>query len=279
MTWSTVIYRSRQFSIRWLPYFAAVFLTLFAVQSARGSEGTGFIETFDDIGYLDRWYIAHFDQNRESFRTSWRREAVALSIPAERHRGGGLVSLSLAPAEWGAPKPFVGAEIQRPGFRHFGTYEVFMQPAKGSGLVSSMFTYTGPYFGDPHDEIDLEFLGRDTTKIWINKFVDGEQMPGEWIDLGYDAASAPHLYRFEWHEDKIVWYAGETEIYRITSDTHEIPQTPSKVILNLWAGNERQQRWLGEVSPEISGEAKYYCVSYRPFDDDGPTCSDYISRK
>ena len=40
-----------------------------------------------------------------------------------------------------------------------------MQPGRGSGLVTALFTYTGPYAGDPHDEIDIEFLGKDLTKI------------------------------------------------------------------------------------------------------------------
>ena len=39
----------------------------------------------------------------------------------------------------------------------YGRYEVVMTAAKGNGIISSFFTYTGPYFGDPHDEIDFEF--------------------------------------------------------------------------------------------------------------------------
>src|SRR6056297_2922029 len=89
---------------------------------------------------------------------------------------------------------FVGAEVQRSRRTHFGHYEVVMRAARGHGVISSFFTYTGPYFGDPHEEIDFEFLGRDPTKVWLNRFYDGEKLPGQWIELGFDASEAPHLY-------------------------------------------------------------------------------------
>ncbi|MCV6585594.1 MAG: family 16 glycosylhydrolase [Marinibacterium sp.] len=247
-------------------------------QGADGDDRGGFIETFDDAGFRDRWFISEYDRRSENFLTSWRRSAVSLDIPGAPTPTGGALVLKLEPSVWGSPKPFVGAELQRPGQRGYGSYEVVMQPGRGNGLVSAMFTYTGPHFKDPHDEIDLEFLGRDTTRIWINRFADGERMPGEWPRLGFDAANGPRLYRFDWTEDAITWFADGQEVQRITSDTHAIPNTPGKIFLNIWVGNEKQRDWLGRTPPQLSAEARFYCVSYRPPGDEGETCSDYINR-
>ena len=152
-----------------------------------------------------------------------------------------------------------------------------MKAGRGAGIVSSFFTYTGPYFDDPHDEIDFEFLGQDTTRVWVNTFVDGKKMPGEWLELGFDAAETPHLYSFDWREDSITWYVDGNVIYAITSETHAIPATPSKLFMNIWAGNPDQVNWLGSVLEGTTAVAEYYCVSYRPFVDQGLNCTDYIA--
>lgn len=55
----------------------------------------------------------------------------------------------------------------------YGLYEVSMKPAKNTGIVSSFFTYTGPAHGTQWDEIDIEFLGKDTTKVQFNYFMNG----------------------------------------------------------------------------------------------------------
>ncbi|MEL6377495.1 MAG: family 16 glycosylhydrolase, partial [Pseudomonadota bacterium] len=91
------------------------------------------------------------------------------------------VILSLQPATGKVKKDFVGAEIQRRARTHYGRYEVVMRAARGNGVISSFFTYIGPYFDAPHDEVDIEFLGRDTTKLWANSFTNGRSRGGKWI--------------------------------------------------------------------------------------------------
>ncbi|MBY8977348.1 family 16 glycosylhydrolase [Rhodobacteraceae bacterium NNCM2] len=239
-----------------------------ASATASSETGNGFIVQFGETG-LEGWYQSNFSIKDEGFITGWRRKMIEAPTP-----GKPFMTLTIAPSTPSQEKPFIGSEVQRAGPYHYGRYEVVMRAAKGSGLVSSFFTYTGPYFGDPHDEIDFEFLGRDTTKVWLNRFVAGEKLPGQWLDLGFDAAEKPHLYAFDWSAEGITWYADGHELLDIDASETAIPTTPQKLFMNIWAGNESQAPWTGETAKDASGAADYYCVSFRPAGDDGPQCSD-----
>lgn len=234
---------------------------------AYGAPEGAFLSNMDDLGNDDAWYVADFAMKRDSFRTAWKPGSVTRDSE-------GAVSLSLVPAPAEAHKDFIGAEVQRRKRTHFGRYEVVMTAARGEGVISSFFTYTGQYFGDPHDEIDFEFLGRDTTKVWLNRFVDGQKLPGRWLDLGFDAADGMHLYTLDWLPDRLVWSVDGQELMRVTADETAIPQIPQRIYLNIWAGATGQKNWSGTAPDDMSASAQYACVSYRPLDSDAPMCSD-----
>jgi hypothetical protein len=219
---------------------------------------------------LDRkaWFIARYDNPSPGFRTSWRREGVSV--------GPDGLTLSLRPSPDG-PRDFVSGEVQRPEFFHHGRYEAVMTPARGHGLVTGFFTYTGGYFRDSHDEIDFEFLGRDTTQVQVNIWRKGRQMPGKLVDLGFDAADAPHLYAFEWTEEGVVWFVDGREVYRVAADHRSMPIRPGKIYVSLLAGNEAQANWSGTAPDDATGRAVWRCISYQPIPDRGtqaPQCSD-----
>ncbi|WP_343411109.1 family 16 glycosylhydrolase [Candidatus Amarolinea dominans] len=65
------------------------------------------------------------------------------------------------------------------------------------GTVTAFFTYTGPNDNNPNDEIDIEILGRDPTRLQVNYFTQGVGGHETWIDLGFDAAAAFHTYAIE----------------------------------------------------------------------------------
>ena len=97
---------------------------------------------------------------------------------------------------------FAGAEYRTMERFSYGFYSVSMKPAKCSGVITSFFTYTGR----PWDEIDIEFLGKDTTKIQFNYFTNGKGNHEFVYDLGFDASEEFHEYAFEWREGSITWY-------------------------------------------------------------------------
>jgi beta-glucanase (GH16 family) len=244
---------------------------LFLASTAGGiaaPEGA-FLSRMDDVAAGQAWFLSNFAIKAEDFRTAWKRHSVTRAE-------NGAVRLALVPAPDEAQKDFFGGEIQRGKRTHFGRYEVVMTAARGEGVISSFFTYSGPYFGDPHDEIDMEFLGRDTTKLWVNRFVDGQNLPGRWVDLGFDAAEGPHLYAIDWLPDSLVWSVDGRELMRVTVAEAAIPQTPQRIYLNIWAGGPNQRNWSGEAPDDMRASAEYSCVSYRPPGSEAPMCSDVM---
>lgn len=245
-------------------------MTALSAGAVRAQPEGAFLSRFDAPGpFPDGWRISHFDVASSHYRTIWTRQSV-MRNSAE----GAPLELWLTPAPAEAQKDFFGGEVQRARRTHYGHYEVEMTAARGDGLISSFFTYTGRYFGDPHDEIDFEFLGRDTTKVWVNRFAKGEKLPGLWIDLGFDAAKGPHLYALDWLPDRLVWYADGREIHRIEAPEYAIPDIPGRIYINIWTGGPAQAQWAGTADPDTRSAASYHCISYRPPGEDAPMCSD-----
>lgn len=173
-----------------------------------------------------------------------------------------------------AYKTIAGAEYQRRGFYHYGRYEVVMRAAPGSGTVSAMFTHTHGQFGDPHDEIDIEFLGKDFTKLHANYFTGGKQHGSIYIPLGFDASKEVHLYAFEWDPDEIRWYVDGRLAHTARPSDHPIPQAPGRLMVHLWSGGPDQVKWHGKPTFKNGTRARFYCLSYRASDDQTAQCSD-----
>jgi beta-glucanase (GH16 family) len=178
-----------------------------------------------------------------------------------------------------AANPFAGSEIQSHLVYGFGRYEVVMQPARGSGLISSFFTYTGPYFGMPHDEIDIEFLGNNTNQVQFNYFKNGKVGASKTIDLPFDAADRAHVYAFEWTPERITWSVDGVLAYRTELNDDGIPLTPAKIILNLWTGKSFMSQWHGPATFESGATADYACVSYQPIESEARSCSTFFLPK
>jgi len=170
--------------------------------------------------------------------------------------------------------PFSMAEAKSQQRLGYGRYEAVMQIGKGSGLVSAFFTYTGPYDGDPHDEIDIEFLGKDTSKIEFNYWRNGKRGKHAIFDLPFDASAAPHLYAFEWAPDRITWYVDGVAYYATEPNDAFIPQHAGRMFFSHWTGTPQMRGWHGKPDLE-SGEAMTVsCASFTPVNKTAPTCGD-----
>ena len=128
---------------------------------------------------------------------------------------------------------YSGAEYRTNEFYGYGYYETSMQAIKNDGVVSSFFTYTGPSDNNPWDEIDIEVLGKDTTKVQFNYYKDGKGGHEFMYDLGFDASEGFHTYGFDWQPDHITWYVDGKEAYTMRGD---MPSTPGKIMMNTWPG-------------------------------------------
>lgn len=204
------------------------------------------------------WYAADYQWIHPAFDTDWRANLVST---------GPYLALNLLPATEGLNN-FTGASVRRLRTSRYGKYDVVMQPAKGEGLVSGFFLYTGPVFGTRHDEIDIEFLGRDTGKINIAVFVDGQRWERQ-IDLGFDSADAAQRYGFEWTKDSIRWFAGDRLLAIYTIKDGPIPDIPVRLYSNIWAVSPKLADWAGKTTPDLRGQSNISCISFMPQDKDG----------
>ncbi len=174
----------------------------------------------------------------------------------------------------GQPLPYSAAEMQSGQTYSYGRYEAVMQPAAGSGLVTAFFTYTGPWFGDPHDEIDIEFVGTDTTKIHFNYFRNGRSIKPATFDLPFDAAAGPRLYAFEWRPDGVTWFVEGVPYYATEAGDPGVPVTAGKVMFSAWTGKKQMEAWHGPPLFRDGSGAQFNCVSFTPLGADTPSCSD-----
>jgi hypothetical protein len=145
----------------------------------------------------------------------------------------------------------------------FGYYEVRMQVARGSGLMSgSFFTYTGTYRRPDHHEIDVEGLGRSCS-IQLNHYgrgVGGHERVLSPSELGFDPCDGLHNYGFAWRPDRIDYYIDGRLVHSVTTD---IPSQPGQLMTNIWSGMPTVDGWLGHYSPG-QFTATYDAVRFAP---------------
>ncbi|MEZ5936607.1 MAG: family 16 glycosylhydrolase [Hyphomonadaceae bacterium] len=171
-------------------------------------------------------------------------------------------------------KDFSGAEFQVKGFYGYGRYEIVMRPPGGSGAYSAFFTHTDDFFKDPHDEIDIEFLGRNTRQMHINHFTDNHSHGSYYAKLPFDFTDGFHLYAFEWSPDAIRWYADDQFLYEVRAPEARIPDHAGRVITNIMTGSDAAVDWMGKRDFGGSAQAEILCMSHVPLGVTAPECSD-----
>lgn len=210
-------------------------------------------------------YVADLSFSADWINVSFRPANVSFTA-----HGMQLVATRLG--EGGAD--YASGEFQRRGFYGYGRYEVVMRASGAPGAVSSFFTHTNEQFGDPHTEIDFEFLGRSPREVHLNYFVNGRDNPLV-VPLWFDASKGAHHYAFEWAPDSIRWYIDGRLVRTITSATSPIgiPANSSRVIANLWTGSGSSREWVGAPGFDTTS-ATYLCMSYVTVGRKGRQCKD-----
>ena len=186
---------------------------------------------------------------------------------------------------------YTAGEVRTQNYYGYGDYEVSMKPSKNPGTASTFFTCTGPYdtkflldengdyvldennqrvtVNNAHDEIDIEFLGKDTTKVQFNFFVDGVGGNEYMYDLGFDAAEEFHEYGYRWEEDSITWFVDNVPVYKVTSDASvktgknvaykaKLPSTPGRILSNYWCGTWNAAGWMGTYNGNTKDDGTTY---------------------
>lgn len=215
-------------------------------------EGIGFRDRFEVFDPL-QWHRANYRFDHPLFDTDWSHKNVASQ--------NGL-TLHLTP-QTGQKNRFTGGSIRTHHPVRFGRFETLMQPGSGDGVVTGFFTYTGPHYGTRHDEIDIEFLGRDTRNIHLSWWVDG-QLSTRVIALGFDAADTMHRYGFEWDQHGIRWFVDGRMIFEVTDQETAIPQVAGYVFANIWSAGAPLASWAGRSDAGHRAQARVGVIDYRP---------------
>ncbi|MFJ4518991.1 family 16 glycosylhydrolase [Streptomyces sp. NPDC088816] len=144
-------------------------------------------------------------------------------------------------------RDLTGAAIaSRPSFT-YGTFGARLRVPSGSGLVTGLFLHRN----GPRQEIDIEILGQDTTRMLVNVFYNpgtpgtkleyGYRGTPTVIDLGFDASEKFHHYEIDWQPDYIQWKVdGATVHERVLWDPTPIPDQPLEFNVNLWSSESTE---------------------------------------
>ena len=194
-------------------------------------------------GYPDGFWARNDRGNGHPFNCSFQRSNAVVA--------DGLLTLSLTKNG----DSYVGAEYRTQAKYSYGYYSVSMKAARCPGVISSFFTYTGW----PWDEIDIEFLGDDTTRVQFNYYTDGKGGHEYFYELGFDAADDFHEYGFYWQPDSITWYVDGVPVYRATED---VPSHEGHIMMNLWNVADTNADWAGKFDEnQLPVNAQYQWVA------------------
>ncbi|CDZ25785.1 glycoside hydrolase family 16 protein [Neorhizobium galegae] len=207
-----------------------------AAYAQQGAAGQSFVENFDS---LDRsvWYVSDGWNNGKHQNCTWSKKQVKVE--------GSALQLTFTGDKTG-DRDFACGEIQTKARFGYGTYEVRMKSATGSGLNSAFFTYIGPTDKKPHDEIDFEVLGKNTGQVQLNQYVSAKGNNEKLVPVAGGADQGFNDYAFIWEESRLRYFVNGKLVHEVTDKT-KIPQNPQKIFVSLW-GTDTLKQWMGAFS-------------------------------
>ncbi|MFD1177461.1 family 16 glycosylhydrolase [Paenibacillus puldeungensis] len=228
------------------------------------SAANGFLEPLNALN-SGMFYASDGWENGPDFGVGWRANNIEFN--------NGIMALRLD--KTGCPsqcsgEPYASGEYATIGEDYgYGRIEARMKVAKGTGLVTSLFTYYD-HNPDPdiaeNDEIDIEILGKDPTKLETNYYTAGVGEHSTVINLGFDASLGFHDYAFEWSPTEIKWYVDGNLVHTENGSRGQLPTHPGSIMVNFWAGaNDAAKYWTGKfVYPGSPVRAYYDWIKYTP---------------
>jgi len=231
-------------------------ILFFASTSAALAEDLPF---FTPNSHIDEshWYIDDGWTNGDHQSCEWRRDALSADNK--------MLLLTLSD-RGGKVRPIGCPGIQYKKATGFGRYEARMRTAAGSGLNTAFFTYAGPPNQGPvHDEIDMEFMGKQTDTVDITVWTNNKPSPplAIRVPLGYDASKGFHDYAIKWLPDAVRFYADGKLIHE-TKKGDPIPSHPSYLYLTLWSGAKSEDSWMGHFTYAGPATAEVAWAKYTP---------------
>jgi endo-1,3-1,4-beta-glycanase ExoK len=177
-------------------------------------------------------------------------------------------------ANLASAKAYKGAEIYSNDSVLYGRFEIRMQVAKGSGILSTFFTYkNGSEVGNTFwEEIDIEVFGKNNATEWQSNIILGSSRPTLHVEqvhsLTQSLGDAYHTYVLEWTPDYVAWFLDGVEVRRITGTSTVTSLTNAQSLrFNLWSSESAE--WVGPWDPSIL--PVYQFINYIDYQAYNPT--------
>ena len=226
--------------------------------------GEAFIDRF--VGdRLDegRWYISDGWSNGDWMENDWRRSQISVAQ--------GVLRLAVSRSDGKTGKPLAGSEIQTHELFRYGYFETRMRLPRDPGLITAAFTFVKRDPGKPSNEIDIEILGRATSRVELT-IHESNRSTAKKMSLPFDSADGFHTYGIDWQPDRVRWYAEGKLIHEERGRPVANLTRPQKFILSLWATKKLHQ-WAGEIDPAGGPwSLDVACVAYAPEYRGKPLC-------
>ncbi|MGX5720331.1 endo-1,3-1,4-beta-glycanase ExoK [Shinella zoogloeoides] len=218
------------------PVLLAALAAASPLSAQDGANGTSFVEEFDRLD-TSRWYVSDGWNNGAHQNCTWSKDSVKVE--------SGKLALSFE-ARPAGERQYACGEIQTLKRYGYGTYEVRMKSATGSGLNSAFFSYIGPTDKKPHDEIDFEVLGKDTSRVQVNQYISGKGGNEKLVPVPGGADGGFNDYAFVWQQHRLAYYVNGTLVQEVT-DAAKLPTHAQKIFLSLW-GTDTLSGWMGRFA-------------------------------
>jgi beta-glucanase (GH16 family) len=221
----------------------------------------------DELSSYDtgRWMKADRWTNGSPFDNAWRADHVTHDAAASR------MTITLDNRAY-LGEPYSSGEYRTKGFYGYGCYEARFKPINEPGVVTSFFTFAGPYDNGGngrHNEIDIEFVGKDTNRIQFNFWTNDDTYSSHneySVRYDTDFSQQAHNFGFRWTESGIEWYVDGNLVYVVDSKVVKTPKASEslhKIMMNVWPVDATAADWAGVFTyPGTPLKAQYEWVRY-----------------
>lgn len=157
-------------------------------------------------------------------------------------------------------KPYKGGELYSQQQYKYGRMEMRMRMARGSGILSTFFTYkngseTGGAFWE---EVDIEVFGKDDASTWQSNIITGSGTRAT-SEAEHEhptsLADDYHTYALVWTPEYVAWELDGTEVRRTTSSQVSELTSPQSLRFNIWAANIPS--WVGDFDDSALPQYQY----------------------
>ncbi|KAJ1678566.1 hypothetical protein EV182_003795, partial [Spiromyces aspiralis] len=152
-----------------------------------------------------------------------------------------------------------------------GIWEGRIKAAPTSGVVTAFVLYGDGVIGAT-DEMDYEWVGKDTSNVQSMFFPKGQRIDGVTVEQhvypnpAADLAASYHIYGLEYNSDYVSWWIDGTVSRTLTkANPNQFPGALGKFRFGLWDGTNTSG-WAGAVDwSKAPFDASIDWLRYTPY--------------